>query len=115
MTTPADPWTGCRREHRRSGRTAPARRTARRPAADWRRRESSPAVPPCRANVGRAYKGGAGTCGGTQKGSRGPLIARARILIKDCREIQLILCSIDQPAVQRRQESIVENILGGWP
>src|SRR5229473_2337078 len=114
---PADPWTVCRREHRRCVRTAPARRIARRPAAGWRRRESSPAAPLCRAAEGRAYRGEAGTCEGSGVGGA-PLIDRTCILIRDRRGRYSglpIFRSIDQAAVQGRQECIVENIRHGGP
>ena len=57
-----------RKARRRCGRTAPARRIGRRPAADWRRRGSSPAAPPCRATQGRGYRGEAWTCHGLRVG-----------------------------------------------
>src|ERR1700754_3362252 len=62
--TPAAPRKACRKARRRSCRTAPVRRTARRPAADWRPRESSPAAPPFPATAERGYRGGGGICGG---------------------------------------------------
>src|ERR1700733_9199123 len=81
-TIRANPRTVCRAKHRRNGRTAPARRIAPRPAADWRRPESSPAAPPCRAIQERGYKGEAGTCrDGLWSAER--TIVRKRILIRD--------------------------------
>src|SRR3954451_14276862 len=53
----------CRTARRRSCRTAPVRRTARRPAADWQPRASSPAAPRFPATAARGCRGGAGTYG----------------------------------------------------
>ena len=66
---PADRSVAGRRARRRSCRTAPARRIARRPARDWRRPESSPAAPPCRAVRARGCKGAAWTSGSGLKGN----------------------------------------------
>jgi hypothetical protein len=70
---------------------------------------SSQAAPPCRAVRARGCRGGAWTCDGNSEG--GPQ--------RNCNLIRLrwghtsvarSFCSIDQPAIERRQEVVVKDL-----